>query len=99
VSSVIAQLNPVFENRVRLGIMSVLLVGDPIDFTTLRSLLGVTDGNLASHLKVLEEHRYVKVKKEFVGRKPQTSYLVTEAGRRAFKGHLEGLEKVIRNAQ
>jgi DNA-binding HxlR family transcriptional regulator len=97
VNSVIAQLNPVFENRVRLGIMSVLLVGDPKDFTTLRSLLGVTDGNLASHLKVLEEHRYVKVKKEFVGRKPQTSYLVTEAGRRAFQNHLEGLEKVIRS--
>lgn len=98
-SSVIAQLNPVFENRVRLGIMSVLLVGAPRDFITLRSLLGVTDGNLASHLKVLEEHRYVKVKKEFVGRKPQTSYLVTETGRKAFQDHLEGLEKVIRSTQ
>jgi DNA-binding HxlR family transcriptional regulator len=95
--SVIAQLNPVFENRVRLGIMSVLLVGDSRDFITLRSLLGVTDGNLASHLKVLEEHHYVKVKKEFVGRKPQTSYSVTEAGRKAFKDHLAGLEKVIRS--
>jgi len=98
VISVIARLNPVFENRVRLGIMSVLLVGDPRDFTTLRSLLDVTDGNLASHLRVLEEHRYVRVKKEFVGRKPQTSYLVTEAGRRAFRDHLEGLERVIRSA-
>jgi DNA-binding HxlR family transcriptional regulator len=99
VSSFIAQLNPVFENRVRLGIMSVLLVGDPKDFITLRALLGVTDGNLSSHLKVLEEHRYVKMKKEFVGRKPQTSYMVTETGRRSFQDHLEGLEKVIRGTQ
>ncbi len=98
-NSVIGQLNPVFENRVRLGIMSVLVVGDSRDFTTLRSLLGVTDGNLASHLRVLEEHRYVKVKKEFVNRKPQTSYLVTEGGRKAFQDHLAGLEKVIRNAR
>lgn len=98
-SSVIAQLNPVFENRVRLGIMSVLLVDGPTEFTTLRSLLGVTDGNLASHLKVLEEHRHVKVKKEFVGRKPKTTYLVTEAGRKAFQDHLEGLERLIRNTQ
>ena len=98
-NSVIAQLNPVFENRIRLGIMSVLLVGDPKDFTTLRSLLGTTDGNLASHCKVLEEHRYVKVKKEFIDRKPQTSYTVTEAGRRAFLEHLEGLEKVVRTAR
>lgn len=98
-SSLIAHLNPVFENRVRLGIMSVLLVGDPRDFTTLRALLGVTDGNLASHLKVLEEHRYVKVRKEFVRRKPQTSYTVTETGRRAFQQHLEGLENVIRSTQ
>jgi DNA-binding HxlR family transcriptional regulator len=99
VSSLIDKLNPVFENRIRLGIMSVLVVGEPRDFTTLRTLLGVTDGNLASHLKVLEEHRYVKVKKEFVGRKPQTSYQVTDAGRKAFTGHLEGLESVIRHSQ
>ena len=79
--------------------MSILLVGDPKDFTTLRSLLSVTDGNLASHLKVLEEHRYVKVKKEFVDRKPQTSYTVTEAGRKAFLDHLEGLEKVLRTTR
>lgn len=98
-SPLIDKLNPVFENRIRLGIMSVLVVGDPKDFTTLRSLLGVTDGNLASHLKVLEEHRFVKVKKEFVGRKPQTTYTVTDAGLKAFSGHLEGLESVIRSAR
>lgn len=98
-SSLIEHINPLFENRIRLGIMSVLVVGESKDFTTLRGLLNVTDGNLASHLKVLEEHRFVKVKKEFVGRKPQTSYLVTDTGRKAFLAHLAGLEQVIRNAQ
>jgi len=98
-SSVIAQLNPVFENRVRLGIMSILMVGEPADFTSLRSLLDVTDGNLASHLRVLEDHRYVKVRKDFVNRKPQTSYTATDAGRKAFRDHLEGLEKVIRSTR
>jgi DNA-binding MarR family transcriptional regulator len=98
-SSVISQLNPVFENRVRLGIMSALVVDDGRDFTSLRSLLDVTDGNLASHLRVLEEHKYVKVRKEFVDRKPQTSYSVTEAGRRAFRDHLGALEKVIRSSR
>lgn len=98
-SSVITQLNAVFENRVRLGIMSVLIVGEQRDFTSLKSLLDVTDGNLASHLRVLEEHRYVKVSKEFVNRKPQTSYTITETGRKAFRDHLAGLEKVIRNSR
>jgi DNA-binding PadR family transcriptional regulator len=98
-SSVIAHLNPVFENRVRLGIMSVLVVGEGRDFTALKSLLDVTDGNLASHLRVLEEHRYVKVSKEFVNRKPQTSYAITETGRKAFREHLERLEKLIRSSR
>jgi DNA-binding MarR family transcriptional regulator len=96
-TSVIAQLNPVFENRVRLGIMSVLIAGEGADFTSLKGLLGVTDGNLASHLRVLEAHRYVRVKKEFVNRRPLTSYTVTDSGRRAFRDHLDGLEKVIRS--
>ena len=97
--SLIEHINPLFENRIRLGIMSVLVVGESKDFTTLRALLDVTDGNLASHLKVLEERHFVKVKKEFVGRKPQTSYMVTDTGRKAFMAHLAGLEQVIRNAQ
>jgi DNA-binding PadR family transcriptional regulator len=98
-SSAIEHLNPVFENRIRLGIMSALMVGESRDFTTLKTFLDVTDGNLASHLRVLEEHRYLKVSKEFVNRKPQTSYSITEAGRKAFRGHLEGLEKVIRSSK
>lgn len=98
-SSMITRLNPVFENRVRLGIMSILAVGEPREFTSLRSALDVTDGNLASHLRVLEEHRYVKMTKDFVKRKPQTSYTITEAGRKAFRDHIEGLELLIRKTR
>jgi DNA-binding PadR family transcriptional regulator len=99
VSSAIQHLNPVFENRIRLGIMSALIVGESKDFTNLKALLDVTDGNLASHLRVLEEHRYLKVSKEFVNRKPQTSYTISETGRKAFREHVEALEKVIRNGR
>ena len=80
-------------NRVK--ILKILQEG-PLCVCEIRTALGISQPTVSCHLKVLEEHRYVKVKKEFVGRKPQTSYMVTEAGRRAFRDHLEGLEKVIR---
>jgi len=89
-------LNKEFESRVRLGMMSVLLVNDWIDFTEMKSLLGVTDGNLASHSQALEKSEYVEVKKEFVGRKPKTSFRVTQKGREAFNIHLSELEKLIK---
>jgi len=79
--------------------MSVLAVRDAADFTTLKAMLGVTDGNLASHLAVLEKHRYVRVRKEFVRRKPQTTYGLTEPGRRAFADHIDALEHLIRSAR
>ena len=85
-------------SKVRLAVIAQLVTAEWVTFAELQKSIDVTDGNLASHLRVLEEHRYVRVKKEFVGRKPQTSYLVTEAGRRAFRDHLEGLERVIRSA-
>src|SRR5659263_240203 len=76
----ISSLNKLFENRVRLGIMSVLSVNDSYDFNNLKETLGVTDGNLASHLKALEENNLIKVNKQFIGRKPNTSYSITETG-------------------
>ena len=69
----ISGLNKLFENRVRLGIMSVLMVNDSYDFNNLKETLGVTDGNLASHLKTLEENGVIRVNKQFIGRKPNTS--------------------------
>ncbi|MEG0916681.1 MAG: transcriptional regulator [Myroides sp.] len=90
--SLISGLNKEFESRVRLGIMSVLMV----DFTEMKNLLQVTDGNLASHSTALEKHRYIEIKKEFVGKKPRTSYKITEAGKVAFQQHLAFLEKIMR---
>lgn len=91
----INQLNKEFESRVRLGIMSVLMVNDWVDFSEMKSLLEITDGNLASHSNALEKANYIEVKKEFVGKKPKTSYRVTQIGREAFTEHLNMLEKLI----
>ncbi|UJF30619.1 transcriptional regulator [Kaistella sp. 97-N-M2] len=93
----INNLNKEFESRVRLGIMSVLMVNDWVDFTEMKNLLEVTDGNLASHSTALEKSKYIEVKKEFVGKKPKTSYRVTQNGRKAFAEHLAGLEKLLGN--
>ena len=93
----INNLNKEFESRVRLGIMSVLMVNDWVDFTEMKNLLEVTDGNLASHSTALEKSKYIEVKKEFVGKKPRTSYRVTQSGRKAFAEHLAGLEKLLGN--
>lgn len=92
------QLNKAFDSRVRLGVMSVLMVNGWVLYKELKLNLGLTDGNLASHISALEKIEYVEVKKEFVGKKPQTSYRVTDLGREAFKNHLDGLEKLIKSA-
>lgn len=89
-------LHKAFESRIRLGVMSALLVNDALDFTTLRDFLDVTDGNLATHLKALEKEGFIAVKKSFVGRKPNTSYSVTEQGKMAFEDHLKALEQLIK---
>lgn len=91
----INQLNKEFESRVRLGIMSVLMVNDWVDFSEMKGLLEITDGNLASHSNALEKANYIEVKKEFVGKKPKTSYRVTQSGRQAFTEHLDALEKLL----
>lgn len=94
---IIDKLNKDFESRVRLGIMSVLMVNEWIDFTEMKNLLNITDGNLASHSSALEKSEYIEVKKEFVGKKPKTSYQVTPRGRAAFKEHLSYLEKLMKS--
>lgn len=91
----INQLNKEFESRVRLGIMSVLMVNDWVDFTEMKNLLNTTDGNLASHSTALEKAEYIEIKKEFVGKKPRTSYRVTQKGRDAFTEHINNLEKLL----
>ena len=94
---IIDKLNKDFESRVRLGIMSVLMVNDWVDFTEMKTLLNITDGNLASHASALEKSEYIGIKKEFVGKKPKTSYQATALGRAAFKEHLSYLEKLMKS--
>jgi len=93
---IIANISKVFENRVRLGIMSVLMVNESYDFNSLKETLDVTDGNLASHLKALEEKGMITVNKQFIDRKPNTSYSVTDKGIIEFRQHLKALENLIR---
>jgi DNA-binding transcriptional ArsR family regulator len=85
-----------FESRSRLSIMSLLAVNDFIEFTILKQYSGLTDGNLASHLSALEKLEYLEVKKRFIGRKPNTRYIITEKGRQAFINHLTALEEIIK---
>ena len=93
---ILTKLQKVFDHRVRLGIMSVLLVNDWVDFNSLKEMLDVSDGALASHIKTLEDARFLEVRKRFVGRKPNTSYQVTEAGKKAFNDHLDALEALLK---
>jgi DNA-binding HxlR family transcriptional regulator len=89
-------LDRVLEHRVRLQIMSVLITNNTFDFSALKEMLDVTDGNLASHIKALEKEKYVSVTKSFVERKPNTRYKITERGRTAFKKHVDALEAVVK---
>ena len=92
----IEDLNKAFESRIRLGIMSVLMVNSWVDFGTMKEMLNITDGNLASHITALEKMNYVEVKKQFVGKKPNTSYGITKQGKKAFSEHLDALENLLK---
>lgn len=91
----IESLDKAFESRVRLGIMSVLTSSEHADFNTLKSMLRVSDGNLASHIKALETLGFVETRKCFIGRKPNTSYSATQQGRKAFAAHIEALSALL----
>ncbi len=94
--NIIGNINKAFDHRIRLGIMSILVVNEFADFKMLKELLGATDGNLASHTKALEKEDYILVEKSFIGRKPNTKYRVTKKGREAFKKHVEAIEKLLK---
>ncbi len=89
-------LDKAFDNKIRLGIMSVLMVNEFVDFTELKQLMSLTDGNLASHIKALEKVNYINVNKSFLGRKPNTKYSATNEGKIAFKKHVDALEKILK---
>ena len=92
----ITGLNKIFESRIRLGVMSILIVNEEINFNDLKQMLEVTDGNLATHLVNLEENGFIKVHKGFVGRKTNTTYAITKSGEKAFNEHITALEGMIK---
>jgi len=90
-------LDKAFENKVRLGIMSILMMEDQVSFNTLKDSLKLTDGNLASHLKALEKLGYISVIKSFIGRKPNTNYTASKLGISAFTKHIAALENILKS--
>lgn len=89
-------LDKFLENRIRLQIMSVLISNEDYDFNSLKELLDITDGNLASNLKILEREKYIAIYKSFVGKKPNTKYKASAKGNNAFQKHLEAMEALIK---
>lgn len=92
---ILKNINKVFDHRVRLAIMSALMVNEHLEFKRLKELLGITDGNLASHIKALEKENFIIVEKQFINKKPNTRYLMSDTGRKAFQDHLNALEQLL----
>ena len=95
----ITGLNKIFESRIRLGVMSILMVNEEINFNDLKQMLEVTDGNLATHLVNLEENGFIKVHKGFIGKKTNTTYVITKAGEKSFTEHITALENMIKGTK
>lgn len=95
----IENLNKVFDSRIRLGVMSILVVNEEVSFNDLKKMMDITDGNLASHMINLEENGFIKVHKGFIGRKTNTTYSITRAGEKAFKDHIDALENMIKGVK
>jgi DNA-binding MarR family transcriptional regulator len=95
-----AELNEIIHQPVRLRIMAALVTLEPaneVDFTYLRELLDVTDGNLGAHLRKLEDAGYIAVYKTFVERKPHTYMAATAEGRKVFQQHVLALQAILNN--
>lgn len=90
-------IDDVIHSRVRLAIMSFLATARQADFVQLKKVLKVSDGNLSTHLKKLEEKNYVSVNKQFVDNKPQTSITITKEGEAAFSAYVDGLAAMLGN--
>jgi DNA-binding MarR family transcriptional regulator len=92
------KLDKSIHQKARLGIMSILMASKEVEFNYLKERLKLTDGNLSSHLSLLEKEKYIKIKKKFVKKKPKTLCQMTDKGRQAFEEYLGTLEKIIRSA-
>jgi DNA-binding MarR family transcriptional regulator len=97
--SAFQKLDRVIHEKGRLAIMSLLAVTESLTFKELRDLMEMTDGNLSVHMRTLEENGYVSVRKDFVKRKPQTTYSLSAEGRRAFAEHIQALESIIQQSR
>lgn len=91
------ELDDLIHAKVRLGIMSLLMTYESCDFSLLKKSLGITDGNLGSHLKKLEEAAYIEVTKTFVAKKPKTIIQVTDLGVQAYKNYIKTIEAILKN--
>ena len=89
------QLDKIFHERARLGIMSILMTSEEVSFSELTATLNLTRGNLSVHLNILEDHDFIVSKKEFINKKPRTTFSITPKGITAFNGYLDLLEKII----
>jgi DNA-binding MarR family transcriptional regulator len=95
----IESLDPLLQHRTRLGAAVLLSDTDAMSFSRLKELLGETDGNLGAQMRKLEDAGYVRVKKEFLERRPVTWYALSPGGRKALKSHLSAMEALIRSAR
>lgn len=77
--------------------MSALMVNSSMNYNEMKEILNITDGNLASHLKTLEDNGFIKVQKGFIGKKTNTTYSVTKAGDKAFNAHILALEQMLKS--
>jgi len=95
----VAGSDDIIHQALRLRIMAALHAargdGDGIEFGRLKALVGATDGNLGSHLSTLEGAGYVRIEKDFVGKRPRTRASVTPAGGRAFRAHSDYLREIL----
>lgn len=96
-ASDLMNVNPLLADRARLAIMASLsLAGGPVDFNTLLEELELTKGNLSSHMRKLEDAELVTVRKEFVGRKPRTTYVCTKKGKSEMRHYLSTIEALLK---
>jgi len=90
------QLDEIIHSRIRLAIIAVLISVEEAEFNFLKEKVNTTDGNLSVHLRKLEEAGYITIKKEFIDRKPRTSFALSKKGMKAFEIYVTRLEKLIR---
>jgi len=95
----ILQLDRVIHERVRLAVMAMLAANPDLSFTELRDALQLTDGNLTSHIRTLQESGYIAVTKAFQDARPLTTLALTETGRAAFVAHIDRLESIVRQSR